>query len=317
MKIVVLDGYCVNPGDLSWAALEALGEVTVYDYTTPEELPGRCRAAEVLMTNKVRLNREAIAALLDLKYIGVLATGYNVVDLEAARNRDIVVTNIPAYGTASVAQFVFAHLLNITQQVGHHAGRVRQGAWTRSRDFCFWETPQVELAGKTMGIIGFGHIGAAVAALAQAFGMKVLAYTSKEVSALPPGIEKTTAEELFSRSDVVSLHMPLTPETRGWVDAAKLARMKPTAILINTSRGPLVDEAALAEALDSGRIYAAGLDVLSSEPPKADNPLLKARNCYITPHIAWATREARSRLMETAVSNLHAFQARKPVNRVG
>lgn len=316
MKIVVLDGYCVNPGDLSWKGLEALGSVEVYEYTTPGEVLERSRGAGALLTNKVRLNAETLAALPELKYIGVLATGYNVIDLEAARRQGITLTNVPAYSTRSVAQLVFAHLLNITQQVGHHAARVSEGAWSRSRDFCFWDTPQIELSGKTMGIVGFGNIGSAVAELARAFGMNVLAYTSKEASRLPLGVEKVTLDELFSRSDVVSLHAPLTPETRGLVDAARLALMKPTAILINTGRGPLVDETALAEALNSGKIYAAGLDVLSSEPPREDNPLLTARNCYVTPHIAWATREARSRLIEVAVTNLGAFLSGHPVNRV-
>lgn len=316
MKIVVLDGYCVNPGDLSWKGLEALGSVEVYEYTTPGEVLERSRGAGALLTNKVRLNAETLAALPELKYIGVLATGYNVIDLEAARRQGITLTNVPAYSTRSVAQLVFAHLLNITQQVGHHAARVSEGAWSRSRDFCFWDTPQIELSGKTMGIVGFGNIGSAVAELARAFGMNVLAYTSKEASRLPLGVEKVTLDELFSRSDVVSLHAPLTPETRGLVDAARLALMKQTAILINTGRGPLVDETALAEALNSGKIYAAGLDVLSSEPPREDNPLLTARNCYVTPHIAWATREARSRLIEVAVTNLGAFLSGHPVNRV-
>lgn len=316
MKIVVLDGYCVNPGDLSWKGLEALGSVEVYEYTTPGEVLERSRGAAAVLTNKVRLNAETLAALPELKYIGVLATGYNVIDLEAARRRGIMVTNVPAYSTHSVAQLVFAHLLNIAQQVGHHAVRVSEGAWSRSRDFCFWDTPQIELYGKTMGVVGFGNIGSAVAELARAFGMNVLAYTSKEASRLPLGVEKVTLDELFSRSDVVSLHVPLTPETRGLVDGARLALMKPTAILINTSRGPLVDETALAEALNRGKIYAAGLDVLSSEPPRADNPLLTARNCYITPHIAWATREARSRLIDVAVANLGAFLSGHPVNRV-
>ena len=316
MNIVILDGYCVNPGDLSWEGLEALGAVTVYDYTAPEEILERCQSAEAVLTNKTPLNKITLQALPRLKYIGVLATGYNVIDLDAARQQGIAVTNVPAYSTHSVAQMVFAHLLNITQQVEHHAALVREGAWSRSRDFCFWDTPQIELQGKTMGIVGFGHTGSAVATLAQAFGMHVRAYTSKEASQLPPGIKKASLEEIFSDSDVVSIHAPLTPDTRGLVNAARLALMKPTAILINTSRGPLVDEKALAEALEQGKIRAAGVDVLSNEPPRADNPLLKAPRCYITPHIAWATREARGRLIEITVANLRAFLAGESIHRV-
>lgn len=316
MNIVILDGYCVNPGDLSWEGLEALGAVTVYDYTAPEEILERCQSAEAVLTNKTPLNKTTLQALPRLKYIGVLATGYNVIDLDAARQQGIAVTNVPAYSTHSVAQMVFAHLLNITQQVEHHAALVREGAWSRSRDFCFWDTPQIELQGKTMGIVGFGHTGSAVATLAQAFGMHVRAYTSKEASQLPPGIKKASLEEIFSDSDVVSIHAPLTPDTRGLVNAARLALMKPTAILINTSRGPLVDEKALAEALEQGKIRAAGVDVLSNEPPRADNPLLKAPRCYITPHIAWATREARGRLIEITVANLRAFLAGESIHRV-
>lgn len=316
MKIVVLDGYCVNPGDLSWQGFEAMGELEVFDYTTPEQLLERAQGSDALLTNKVRLDKEMIDALPSLQYIGVLATGYNVIDLDAARQRGIIVTNVPGYSTSSVAQLVFAHVLNIAHQVAHHAALVREGAWSRSRDFCFWDTPQVELCGKTMGVVGFGHIGSAVAALAQAFGMRVLAYTSREASQLPQGVTKATLDELFAQSDVVSLHVPLTPETRGMVNSARLARMKPTSILINTARGPLVDEAALVEALKEGRIYAAGLDVLSSEPPRADHPLLGVRHCYITPHIGWATREARSRLIQEAEANLRAFLSGNPIHRV-
>jgi len=316
MKIVILDGYCVNPGDLSWQDIETLGTLVVYDYTAPNETLERCRDAEAVLTNKTRLSADILSALPTLKYIGVLATGYNIVDLDAARRQGITVTNIPAYSTHSVAQMVFAHVLNITQQVGHHAARVREGAWTHSRDFCFWDTPQIELQGKTMGVIGFGHTGSAVASLARAFGMEVLAYTSKAADQLPQGVTKATLEELFSRSDIVSVHAPLTPETRGLVNADRLALMKPTALLINTSRGPLVDEQALANALNQGQIRAAGLDVLSSEPPRADNPLLSARHCYITPHIAWATHEARRRLIEIAADNLRAFLAGQPIHRV-
>lgn len=316
MKIVILDGYCVNPGDLSWKSLEALGSVEVYDYTAPEEIIARSQSATAVLTNKTPLKQATLQALPNLKYIGVLATGYNVVDLETARRQGIAVTNVPAYSTHSVAQMVFAHLLNITQQVEHHSTLVREGAWSRSRDFCFWNTPQIELQHKTMGVIGFGNTGSAVAALAQAFGMKVLAYTSKEASQLPQGVQKASLDEVFSLSDVVSIHAPLTSETRGLVNAERLARMKPTSILINTSRGPLVDEAALAEALEQGKIRAAGVDVLSTEPPRIDNPLLKAPRCYITPHIAWATREARERLIEVAAANLQAFLSGESLHRV-
>ncbi len=314
MKIVVLDGHCLNPGDLSWSALEALGECAFYEYTPSKKVLERSRGAGALLTNKVKITAEMMAELPGLRYIGVLATGYNVVDPQAARAAGITLTNIPAYGTPSVAEMVFAHLLNITRAAGYHAIRVREGLWTRNRDFCFWETPQLELCGKTMGVVGYGHTGEAVARLARAFGMRVLAYTSKEASLLPEGVEKATLEEVCRRSDVLSLHCPLTPETRGLVGREFLERMKPSAILINTARGPLVDEQALSDALRSGKLYAAGLDVLSSEPPRADNPLLGIENCFITPHIAWATREARLRLMEIAVGNLRAFLSGVPVN---
>ncbi len=317
MKIVVLDGYAANPGDLSWSEVEAMGVCVVYDRTSPAELMGRAKDAEVLLTNKTVLDAAAIHALPALRYIGVLATGYNIVDIDAARQRGIVVTNIPAYSTDSVAQMVFAHLLNISLRVEHHAEAVRQGRWTACKDFCFWDTPLVELSGKTMGIVGLGHTGMRTARIAQAFGMKVEAWTSKLSLQLPPDIRKAESlEQLFAQADVLSLHCPLTKDTQGLVNARRLSLMKPTAILVNTSRGPVVDEQALADALNAGRIYAAGLDVLSSEPPRADNPLLRARNCFITPHIAWASTEARQRLMRIAVDNLHAWLDGKPVNNV-
>lgn len=316
MKIVVLDGYAANPGDLSWNELMTLGECVVYDRTAPAELLERSKGAEVILTNKVEIRAEHMNALPDLKYIGVMATGYNVVDVEAARERGIVVTNIPAYSTASVAQMVFAHILNITQQVKHHSDEVRAGRWTNSRDFCFWDTPLIELREKKIGLIGLGNTGYNTARVAIGFGMKVCAYSSKSHFQLPPEIKKMEIDEIFSECDIVSLHCPLTEQTRHMVNARRLALMKPSAILINTGRGPLVNEQDLADALNEGRIYAAGLDVLSTEPPCAENPLLTAKNCYITPHIAWATVAARERLLTVLVENLKAYIAGKPVNNV-
>lgn len=316
MKIVVLDGYGLNPGDLSWDAVSQLGELTVYDRTSSEEVIARSAGAEAILTNKTVITTEIMEALPDLKYIGVLATGYNVVNIDAAREKGIVVTNIPAYSTPSVAQMVFAHILNIAQQVQHHSEEVRKGRWTNNADFCFWDTPLIELREKKIGLVGLGHTGFNTARIAIGFGMQVTAYTSKSSLQLPPEIKKRTLDELFSECDIVSLHCPLTDETKELVNAERLRLMKPTAILINTGRGPLVNEQDLADALNAGKLYAAGLDVLSSEPPKADNPLLTARNCYITPHIAWASLEARTRLMDILVENIKAFQAGKPVNNV-
>lgn len=316
MKIVVLDGYGLNPGDLSWDAVSQLGELTVYDRTSSEEVIERSAGAEAILTNKTVITAEIMEALPDLKYIGVLATGYNVVNIDAAREKGIVVTNIPAYSTPSVAQMVFAHILNIAQQVQHHSEEVRKGRWTNNADFCFWDTPLIELREKKIGLVGLGHTGYNTARIAIGFGMQVTAYTSKSSLQLPPEIKKRTLDELFSECDIVSLHCPLTDETKELVNAERLRLMKPTAILINTGRGPLVNEQDLADALNAGKLYAAGLDVLSSEPPKADNPLLTARNCYITPHIAWASLEARTRLMGILVENIKAFQAGKPVNNV-
>lgn len=316
MKIIVLDGYGLNPGDLSWSGMEALGELTVYDRTSPSELLERSAGAEVLITNKTLITADDMSALPQLKYIGVLATGYNVVDIDAAKARGIVVTNIPAYSTSSVAQMVFAHLLNITQRVGYYADENKQGRWTNSVDFCYWDTPLMELDGKKMGIVGFGNIGQATARIAQAFGMEVCVVTSKEQSALPVGMKKMELDELFASCDVVSLHCPLTPTTKEMVNADRLKLMKPQAILINTGRGPLVNEQDLADALNEGRIAGAGLDVLSVEPSQKDNPLLGARNCFITPHIAWATKEARTRLMNIAVENLKAYQEGHIINNV-
>jgi len=306
-KIVVLDGFTLNPGDLSWEGLERLGECTVYDRSAPEQTLERAKDAEIILTNKTLVCREVIDKLAGLRYIGVLATGYNVVDIEAALERGIPVTNVPAYGTDSVAQMVFAHLLNLTQNVGHHARTVREGRWCSEPDFCYWDTPLVELRGLTMGIIGLGQIGRAVAKLAIAFGMKVIAYDVAEPMQMPAGCEMVSLEQVFRQGDVVSLHCPLVPQTEKLVNERTLSLMKSTAFLINTSRGPLIDEPALAEALNAGKLAGAGLDVLSSEPPDQSNPLLKAKNCRITPHIAWATRAARSRLLNIAVENVAAF----------
>ena len=316
MKIIVLDGYGLNPGDLTWKGFEELGELTVYDRTSPSELLERAAGAEALVTNKTLITSENMDALPDLKYIGVLATGYNVVDIDAAKARGIVVTNIPAYSTASVAQMVFAHILNITQRVGYYADENKQGRWTKNADFCYWDTHLVELQGKKMGIVGFGNIGQATARIAQAFGMEVCVYSSKPQFALPSGIKKMELDELFGECDVVSLHCPLTPDTKEMVNAERLSKMKPNAILINTGRGPLINEQDLADALNEGKIAAAGLDVLSVEPSVEGNPLLGARNCFITPHIAWATLEARTRLMDIAVQNLKSYLKGQIVNNV-
>jgi glycerate dehydrogenase len=314
MKITILDGYTVNPGDLTWKELETLGECTIYDRTRPEEVIARCKGADAVLTNKVIIDRKTIEALPDLKYIGVLATGYNVIDITAAIEHNIIVTNIPAYSTNSVAQMVFAHILNITQQVRYHSDEVRKGRWTNNSDFCFWDTPQIELHNKKIGILGLGNIGKSVARIAIAFSMQVFASTSKVNLQLIPEIKKMELDEIFSECDIITLHCPLAEDTYHLVNAHRLSLMKPTSILINTSRGPLIDEQALADALNKKQIFAAGLDVLSTEPPKADNPLLNARNCFITPHIAWATIESRQRLNETMVSNLKAFIEGKPVN---
>jgi glycerate dehydrogenase len=308
MNIVVLDGYTLNPGDLSWDALRELGSCEIYDRSAPDEIVPRSTSAEIVLTNKVKLNGEYMSSVSTLKYIGVTATGYNIVDVAAARERKVIVTNVPTYGTQSVAQMTFALLLELTQHVGHHAQTVREGRWTRSPDFCYWDYPLIELDGLTLGVIGFGRIGKMVGQLAEAFGMKVLTYSRKQPVA--------EMETLFRRSDIISLHCPLTPQTEHLVNEKRLAWMKPTAFLLNTSRGPLIDESALAKALNEGRIAGAGLDVLAVEPPTADNPLLRAKNCLITPHIAWATRAARSRLMEAVVENVCAFLAGESKNVV-
>ena len=316
MKIVILDGFTTNGGDLSWNGISELGDLTVYDRTAPGELIDRCHGAEAVLTNKVIITDEVMQALPQLKYIGVMATGYHVVDIDAARRRDIVVTNVPAYSTPSVAQMVFAHLLNITNQVALHDRQVHEGRWAGNQDFCFYSAPLIELASKQMGIVGLGQTGSAVAKIALALGMRVMAFTSKPQESLPEGIIKGSLDEMFATSDVVSLHCPLTPDTKHIVNAARLATMKPSAIVINTGRGPLVNEQDLADALNNGTIAAAAVDVLSTEPPAADNPLLAARNCHITPHIAWASQAARARLIDTLTSNLKGYISGNVVNNV-
>ena len=316
MKIVILDGFTTNGGDLSWNGISELGDLTVYDRTAPGEVIDRCLGAEAVLTNKVIITDEVMQALPQLKYIGVMATGYNVVDIDAARRRGIVVTNVPAYSTPSVAQMVFAHLLNITNQVALHDRQVHEGRWAGNQDFCFYSAPLIELASKQMGIVGLGQTGSAVAKIALALGMRVMAFTSKPQESLPEGIIKGSLDEMFATSDVVSLHCPLTPDTKHIVNAARLATMKPSAIVINTGRGPLVNEQDLADALNNGTIAAAAVDVLSTEPPAADNPLLSARNCHITPHIAWASQAARARLIGTLTSNLKGYISGNVVNNV-
>lgn len=316
MKITVLDGYGLNPGDLSWDGMARLGELKVFDRTAPDETFERSKDSEILITNKTRLDADMIARLPKLRYIGVLATGYNVVDIEAARRHGVTVTNIPAYSTQSVVQQVFALILAITNRVEHYASANQGGRWARNPDFCYWDTPLTELAGKTIGIVGLGNIGKAVARVALAFGMQVIAFTSKRQEELPADIEKKELREVFAESDIVTLHCPLTSETEKMVDATALSLMKPTAILINTGRGQLIDEDAVAEYLRMGRLRAFGADVLSTEPPTKDNPLLTAPNAYITPHIAWATKEARVRLMDIAVNNVSAFLKGKAINVV-
>lgn len=316
MKIVVLDGYGLNPGDLSWEGIEKLGEVTIYDRTSNDELMDRCIEAEALITNKTVIDTNLIESLPSLKYIGVLATGYNVVDIKKATEKGIVVTNIPAYSTESVAQTAFAHILNITQRIGYYAQENRKGRWSSNSDFCYWDTPLTELKGKKIGLIGLGHTGNATARIAIAFGMQVFAYTSKVKLQLPIEIKKMELDELFSECDIISLHCPLTADTKNIVNEERLNMMKSTAILINTSRGGLIDENALAIALNKEKIAAAGLDVLSQEPPMPENPLLKAKNCFVSPHIAWATKEARTRLMEIAENNLKSFIEGKIINNI-
>ena len=311
MKIVVLDGYTENPGDLSWDALEALGDLTVYEHTKPEDIANRIAGAQAVYTNKTPLTKEVIDQAKELAFIGVLATGYNIVDVDAAKMRGIPVCNVPAYSTAAVAQLVFALLLEICHHVGHHNQAVQEGRWTKGRDFTFWDYPLIELDGKTLGIIGYGRIGQATAKIAKAFGMKVIAYNKNN-----QGPEMVDLDTLYKESDVISLHCPLLPSTENMINEESIEKMKDGVILINTSRGPLINERDLRKALESKKIYAAGVDVVSQEPITADNPLLGVENMIITPHIAWAPREARQRLMDVAVENLRAFQMGKPQNIV-
>ena len=316
MKIVVLDGYTENPGDLSWSGLESLGELTVYDRTQPDEIAARIRGAGAVYVNKVALDRETIFSAPDLKFIGVLATGYNVVDIAAARERGIAVCNIPTYGTAAVGQFAIAMLLEICHHVAHHSDAVHAGRWEQNADWCFWDYPLIALAGKTMGIIGFGRIGQTTGRIARALGMNVIAYDEYESGAGRALAEYTALDALFARSDVIALHCPLLPSTQGIINRENIAKMKDGVIILNNARGPLIVEQDLADALNSGKVYAAGLDVVSTEPIRGDNPLLKAKNCLITPHISWAPKESRQRLMEIAADNLRRFLEGSPVNVV-
>ena len=316
MKIVVMDGNGVNPGDISWEKIEQFGQLTVYPRTTPEEVLDHVGDAEIVLTNKTVFDAEIISRLTNTKYIGVLATGYNVVDLKAAREHGIVVTNIPAYSTDSVAQMTFAHILNVTNRVDHYARASREGEWSRCPDFCYWDQPLMDLSGKTIGIVGLGHIGMKVARIAHDFGMDVFALTSKDATSLPEGIQKTTLEGILGASDIISLHCPLTNSTREIINAESLAKMRKGTILVNTGRGPLVNEADVAAALHTGQLAAYCADVMCSEPPSFDNPLFQEPNAFITPHVAWATVEARLRLMDIAEGNIKAFLSGNPVNVV-
>lgn len=317
MKIVVLDGYTLNPGDLSWEGLEALGDVTVYERTPADKVVKRAQNADAVFTNKVPLTEDQLSQLPTLKFIGVLATGYNIVAVEAARQQEIVVSNVPGYGTTSVVQLTFALLLELTLHVQRHSDAVMEGRWANSVDFCFWDYPLIELAGKTMGIIGFGSIGEKVADVATAFGMTIIGSKRHHTDqSHRPNFRWAELPELLEQSDVVSIHCPLLPETKGLINKENLAKMKPSALLLNTSRGPVIEEQDLANALNNGVIAGAGIDVLSAEPPAAGNPLFTAKNCLITPHIAWATQEARRRLMAMTVENLTAFIERHPINVV-
>ncbi len=319
MKIVVLDGYTENPGDLSWRELEELGELTVYDRTdvnSPEEIISRIGDAEVVITNKTPISRHTMDACPNICYITLLATGYNVVDVDAAREKDIPVSNVPSYGTAAVGQFAIAMLLEICHHVAHHSQTVFDGKWSACLDWCYWDYPLIELDGKTMGIIGFGRIGQQTGKIARAMGMKLLAYDAHPKEAGRALADYVDLDTLLAASDVIALHCPLFPETEGIINRHTIAKMKDGVIILNNSRGPLIVEQDLADALNSGKVFAAGLDVVSTEPIQNDNPLLKARNCLITPHISWAPKESRQRILDCTVSNVAAFQAGKPVNVV-
>ena len=315
MNIVVLDGYTLNPGDLNWKNLEALGECRIYERTSPDDVVNRSLNAEIILTNKTPLTGDDIRQLNKLKYIGVLATGYNIVNIEAAKKRNILVTNVPTYGTDSVAQQTFAHILNFTNRIAQHSKSVFEGTWSSSKDWCYWDYPLIELSGLTLGIIGFGRIGQAVAQLGLAFGMKILFYDPQQL-AFPENVKKVDLEKLFKESDIVTLHCPLTDETEGFVNTDRLKLMKKTAFLINTSRGQLINEKDLADSLNNDKIAGAGLDVLPIEPPELNDPLLRAKNCFITPHNSWATKASRTRLMDAVIDNLKAFLNHKPKNVV-
>ena len=316
MKITVLDGYGLNPGDMSWDELKALGDVEIFDRTPREQVVERAKDSEIILTNKVKIDDEIMSQLPQRMYVGVLATGYNVVDVKAANKRGIIVTNIPTYSTDSVAQMTFAHILTISNRVEHYAIENRKGRWSNNPDFCYWDTPLVDLTGKTLGIVGLGHIGLRVAAIAKQFGMDVFAYTSKTAAELPLGIQKTTLEGLYAVSDILTLHCPLTDETRELINARSIAKMKKGIVIINTGRGQLINEHDVAEALKSGYICGYGADVMSEEPPKEDNELLLQPNAFITPHIAWASMDSRTRLMNQTVKNIKAFMNGRPINVV-
>ena len=316
MKIVVLDGFTLNPGDLSWAGLEQLGEVTVYDRTPADQITERIGKAEAVFTNKTPLSRETFEASPNIRFVGVLATGYNVVDTAYANEKGITVSNIPTYGTDAVGQFAIALLLEICHHIGLHDLVVHQGRWTKNKDWCFWDYPLIELAGKTIGIVGFGRIGQVTGRIAKALGMRVIAYDSVNTDSGSAIGDYVELDELFATSDVIALHCPLFPATQGMINKKSIARMKDGVIILNNSRGPLIVEQDLADALNSGKVYAAGVDVVSTEPINPDNPLLKAKNCLITPHISWAPKESRQRLMDIAVSNLEAFLLGNPLNVV-
>ena len=316
MEIVVLDGYTENPGDLSWEGLEQLGDLTVYDRSSQDQVVERIGNAEIVLVNKVQLTKEIMAHTTNLKYIGVLATGYNVVDVEAAKAKGITVTNIPTYGTDGVAQYAIALLLELCHRIGEHSTTVFAGDWTTNADWCYWNSPQMELAGKTIGIIGYGRIGQKVGAIAAALGMTVIANDRSHTEEIVAGAKMVDLDQLFSESDVISLHCPLFPETEGLINKETIAKMKDGVYIVNDSRGQLINEADLRDALNSGKVGGAAVDVVSTEPIKQDNPLLEAKNMIITPHMAWASREARARLMAIAVENVEKFQAGTPVNVV-
>ena len=314
MKIVILDGYTVNPGDLNWKPIERIGECKVYDRTSPEKTLSRSKDAEIIITSKVILDREILNQLPELKYVGIIATGYNMIDLDAAREKNITVTNVPNYCSESVAQMVFAHILELVRHVDYHSRSVKEGRWGSSKDFCYWDYPQIELTGKILGVVGCGSIGKAVARIANGFKMRVISYDVCKPPVDEIEVEFVDVNTLFKKSDIVSLHCPLTPSTEGMINKSTLSMMKKNAYLINTSRGPLVNENDLAEALNQGTIAGAGLDVLSVEPPPENNPLLRAKNCLITPHIAWASLESRERLIELTAKNIRAFLDGNPIN---